>query len=226
MKILVLAAHPDDEVYGMGGTIAKLSDSGHHVYTLILTEGCSTQYSGNEEIIDIKKEEANLANEILGVKKVFFCDLPDMRLDSLDHVEINKNIEKYMEIIEPDIVFTHHNGDVNKDHRLIFESTLVATRPVLGSSVKKVYTYQVPSSTEWGAPLENDVFIPNTFIDIERYTDKKRLAIEAYKSELRDFPHPRSVKAVQIYDQAAGIKVGLEYAEAFCLIRAIVTNFK
>lgn len=221
MKILVLAAHPDDEVYGMGGTIAKLSDSGHDVYTLILTEGCTTQYSGNEEIIDIKKEEANLANEILGVKKVFFCDLPDMRLDSLDHVEINRNIEKYVEIIQPDIVFTHHNGDVNKDHKLIFESTLVATRPVLGSSVKKVYTYQVPSSTEWGAPLENDIFIPNTFIDIERYTDKKGLAIEAYKSELRDFPHPRSVKAVQTYDHAAGIKVGLEYAEAFRLIRAV-----
>jgi LmbE family N-acetylglucosaminyl deacetylase len=126
MRILIIAAHPDDEVYGMGGTIAKLSSLGHHVYTLIVTEGCSAQYPENSQIIEDKKREALQCNNILNVKEVIFGDLPDMKLDSISHIEINAVIEKAVSTVKPDIVYTHHKGDVNKDHRLVYESTMVA----------------------------------------------------------------------------------------------------
>lgn len=221
MKILVIAAHPDDEIYGLGGTIAKYTDEGHDVYTLIVTEGCTSQYPGRIEIIEKKKMEAKKSNNILGVKKVIFADMPDMKLDTEAHVELNKVIERAIKDIKPDIVYTHHKGDANKDHKLIYESTLVAVRPTQWCNIKKVYSYFVPSSTEWGSPMSESVFIPNTFVNIDGYTIKKSEAIRAYSTEIREFPHPRSIEAVETYDKANGIKVGMCACEAFCLIREL-----
>lgn len=221
MKILVIAAHPDDEIYGLGGTIAKYCEEGHEVYTLIVTEGCTSQYPGNSTIIEQKKEEAKQSNSILGVKEVIFADMPDMKLDTVNHVELNKVIETVIKEINPDIVYTHHKGDANKDHKLIYESTLVAVRPTQWCNIKKLYTYDVPSSTEWGSPMSESVFIPNTFVDIEKYVDLKADAIRKYNSELREYPHPRSVESVEIYDKANGVRVGMKSCEAFCLIREL-----
>ena len=220
-RILVIAAHPDDEVYGMGGTMAKLSAK-NEVYTLIITEGCSTQYKGNLEILNIKKEEALKANKILGVKKVIFGDLPDMRLDTISHIEINALIEKTIDEIKPHIVFTHHHGDVNKDHKLVNESTLVATRPVYGQCVESVFTYSVPSSTEWGIESKNNIFIPNVFSAIENYYEKKQSAILAYESELREYPHPRSIKVIESYDKTLGYKLGCKKVEGLSVIRHLI----
>lgn len=222
MKVLIVAAHPDDEVYGMGGTIAKLTSQGNELYTLIVTEGCSTQYKGNREIIKEKKEEAIKANEILGVKEVLFGDLPDMKLDTLPHVDINRIIEEAINKIKPDVVYTHHKGDINKDHRMVYESTLVATRPTHLQCVKKLLSYQVPSSTEWSAPVVDEIFIPNIFEEIEKYYDLKKQAILAYKTEIREYPHPRSLKYVEALDEINGLKVGIEKAEAFQIIREII----
>ena len=221
MKILVIAAHPDDEVYGMGGTMAKLSSQGNEIYTLIVTEGCSTQYRGNKEIIEKKKEEAIEANKILGVKEVMFGDLPDMKLDTLPHVSINRIIEEIIDKVKPDVVYTHHKGDVNKDHRMVYESTLVATRPTYLQCVKKLLCYQVPSSTEWNAPVVDEIFIPNAFEDIEMYYSLKEQAILTYKTEIREYPHPRSLKGLEISAARWGMVVGKKYAEAFELIRKV-----
>ncbi len=220
MRILVIAAHPDDEVYGMGGTIAKLAKE-NEVYTLIVTEGCTSQYNGDSHIIQVKKDEALACNHLLGVRKVVFGELPDMKLDTIPHVEINLIIEKTIKKLKPEIVYTHHKGDVNKDHRLIYESTLVATRPVPGQTVKKLMSYQVPSSTEWAGIAVDESFIPSIYEDISIYANLKYEAIELYRTEIREFPHPRSIKRVKHWDENNGLNVGLLAAEAFCLIREI-----
>lgn len=217
MKILVIAAHPDDEVYGMGGTIAKLSAQGNDVYVLIVTEGCSTQYKDADYMIDRKKKEALRANNILGVKKVIFGELPDMKLDTIPHIQINEVIEKVVEYLKPEVIYTHYSGDVNKDHKLVFESTVVAVRPFVGQSVKRVLSYRVPSSTEWG---KND-FKPNVFVEVEEYYDKKEKAILAYESELRKSPHPRCIETVNIYDNYLGRTVGYKRTESFIVYKSL-----
>lgn len=221
MKVLVIAAHPDDEVYGMGGTIAKLNEQGHDLYVLIVTEGCSTQYKDQPYLIEEKKNQAYEANAILGVKEVIFGDLPDMRLDTLEHVRINAVIEQAIRSIEPDVVYTHFYGDINKDHSLVFESTMVAIRPVPSQCVREVYCYQVPSSTEWAANVPQSTFMPNVFEEVSAYYGKKEEAILAYSSEIREYPHPRSLKVVKLYDLALAKRNGLELAEGFMLIRKV-----
>lgn len=221
MKILVIAAHPDDEVYGMGGTIAKLSKAGHKVYTLIVTDGCSTQYKGNREIVNIKKEEAIKANKFLGVEKIIFGNLPDMRLDTIPHIEINKIIEDAINKIKPEVVYTHHYGDVNKDHQLVYQSTMVAVRPTYNQCVKRVISYQVPSSTEWSEQNSINQFSPNIYIEIVDHIERKENAIKIYNTELRDYPHPRSLQYVEIWDKSIGLRVGIDRAEAFHLVRSV-----
>lgn len=219
-RILVIAAHPDDEVLGVGGTIAwHTKCNGDEVYVLFLTEGCSSQYKNNEAIITQKKNEAETANKILGVKDLFFEDLPDMRLDSLLHIEINEAIEKYVKKIQPNIVFSHQ-PDINKDHVIIFESTMVVLRPVPNSSIKKILLYASASSTEWTAPFSGNYFMPNVFYNITETLDLKLNAFSCYKTELRDFPHPRAIDSVRIYAQQVGISVGLQAAEPFMLMRS------
>jgi len=222
MKILVIAAHFDDEVYGCGGTISKLVREGHKVYVCILTDSCSSQYTDRaNEMIAQKKEESKIVNKILGIEKTYTFDFPDMQLDTIPHVELNKAIEQCIREIKPTTIYTHHGGDVNKDHRLIFESTIVAVRPMKDSSVKRVLCYEVPSSTEWAAPTPSNMFAPNVFVDIEYVIDKKIDAIKAYNSELREYPHPRSAENVINQAHLRGASVGLNAAESFMLIREI-----
>lgn len=219
-KVLIIAAHPDDEVLGVGGTIAWHSKiNSDEVFVLILTEGCSSQYKNNKEILVQKKNEAKKANSILGVKELYLENLPDMKLDGLLHIKINEVIEKYIKKLHPDIVFTHH-PDINKDHTLIFESTMVALRPVPGLPIKKVLLYAPSSSTEWSAPFSGNYFIPNVFYDITETLDLKLKAFSCYESEIRKFPHPRSLDSIKIYTQRIGISVGLQAAEHFMLMRS------
>jgi LmbE family N-acetylglucosaminyl deacetylase len=225
MRVLVVAAHPDDEVYGMGGTIAKLADQGHEIHVLIVTDGCISQYRNEDnlqEIIMRKQEEAQKANSILGVESVHFGNLPDMGLDKVPHIQINHIIEKLIQRLEPEEVYTHFYGDVNLDHQLVYKSTLVATRPIVGQCVKNLYAYSVPSSTEWSPQLANSVFMPNIFVEIEPYNPIKIEAIKAYITELREYPHPRSVESVKKNDVAIGIQCGLRSAERFMLLRSII----
>lgn len=224
MRILVIAAHPDDEVYGMGGTIAKLSSQGHEVHVLIVTDGCTAQYAGRPdlpEIIEKKHRETLAANRLLGVHEVHFGTFPDMKLDTVPHVEVNRLIEETVDAVRPEAVYTHFYGDVNLDHQMVYRSTLVAVRPVPGQCVRALYTYYVPSSTEWSPQLPHTVFMPNTMVDITGFEEKKEQALLAYQTEVRTYPHPRSPQYVRESDRSRGLQWGLGNSEAFCLLRQI-----
>ncbi len=231
MKVLVIAAHPDDEVLGVGGTIAKHVESKDEVYVCILGEGITSRElslkkkSQKEKNHKIKKLKNNAleASKILGIKKILFFGLPDQKFDTLPILDIIKKIEKCVKEIKPDIVYTHSETDLNRDHRIVFEASMVATRP-LGNGIKKILSYEVPSSTEWGSPVSKKHFIPNVFINIEKTLEKKLKAMKKYKSEIRDFPHPRSTEALKALAKKHGVEVGLKSAEAFVLIREINPN--
>lgn len=223
-KILVVAAHPDDEILGCGGTIAKLKNEGHEVFVLILGEGKTSR-----DYIDIINEKEDLrklnteilnANKVLGTDQVYIENLPDNRFDSIDMLDIVKIIEKYKKIIKPDIIFTHYIKDMNKDHQLLAEATLVATRPLPDETVKKIYSFEILSSTEWNYPL---TYSPNVFIDITNYFELKKKAMLEYSSELKEYPHSRSIEAMEICGKYWGYRVGKNgFVEAFKLLREVL----
>ncbi len=222
--ILVIAAHPDDEVLGCGGAIARFAVEGCEVYTLILGEGITSrdpsrdQHKRDEEIRELKKQ-AEDANKILGVKKIYTFDFPDNRFDTVPLLDIIKTIEKIKEDIKPGIVFTHHNGDLNIDHQITFKAVMTAFRPINDESVKEIYSFEIPSSTEWNAPSLSTYFMPDYFVDINKSLEIKINALKEYESELRDFPHPRSLKAVELNAKYWGVKMGFKAAEAFKTVR-------
>lgn len=223
-KILVIAAHPDDEVLGMGGTIAKLVKSGSVVDVLIVTDGSSSQYRDSDHlavIIEAKKKETRNCADILGVRDIYYGELPDMKLDATPHIRINKAIEDVIDKVQPDTVFTHFWGDVNCDHQNVYKSTLVTVRPLMGQVVKEVNCYRVPSSTEWTPNKADTMFMPNVFVDITEVAEQKYKAFACYTTELRDYPHPRSVQYLRETDKAAGLRVGLFAAEEFVLLRKL-----
>lgn len=224
-NILVIAAHPDDEVLGMGGTIAKLVKECCVVDVLIVTDGSSSQYRNSDhlaEIIEAKKLETRNCANVLGVRDIYYGGLPDMKLDCTPHIDINQSIERVIDKVQPDTVFTHFWGDVNMDHQNVYKSTLVTVRPVLGQVVRNLYCYRVPSSTEWTPNKEDTMFMPNYFVDIEQYAEQKYKAFACYSTELRDYPHPRSVQYLRESDKAAGLRVGMLAAEEFVMLRNLV----
>lgn len=224
-KILVIAAHPDDEVLGMGGTIAKMAKEGHQVDLLIVTDGSSSQYrdaDNLQEIIEAKKLETRRCADVLGIKDIYYGGLPDMKLDCTPHIDINQALEQVIDKVQPDTVFTHFWGDVNCDHQNVYKSTLVAVRPILGQVVRELYCYRVPSSTEWTPNKADTMFMPNVFVNITDVASVKYKAFSMYSTELRDYPHPRSVQYLQESDKAAGLKVGMLAAEEFVLLRKMV----
>lgn len=223
-KVLVIAAHPDDEVLGMGGTIAKMTAEGAEVHLLIVTDGSTSQYKDNPkllEIIEEKKTETLNSSGILGIASINYGNLPDMKLDAIPHIQINQVIEHYVSMLQPDTVFTHFWGDVNSDHQNVYKSTLVAVRPVMGQVVRQLLCYKVPSSTEWTPNKPDTMFTPNIFVDIEQFAEQKYQAFAQYSTELREYPHPRSLKYLRETDISNGLQVGLRCAEQFMLLRKI-----
>ena len=223
-KILVIAAHPDDEVLGMGGTIAKLVREGNLVNVLIVTDGSSSQYRDSIDIVKIiedKKKETWACAQTLGVKNVYYGDQPDMKLDCTPHININKVIESIINQLQPDVVYTHFWGDVKMDHQNVNKSTVVAVRPVLGQVVKELYCYRVPSSTEWTPCKPDMMFMPNVFVDITEDAGQKYKAFGKYSTELREYPHPRSIQYLKELDMARGLEVGQGPTETFVLLRKL-----
>lgn len=212
--VLVVGAHPDDEVLGAGGTMAKHTEAGDEVHVLIVTEGTTQQYD-DKSLIEQKQADARECAERLGVDEVHFGGLPDMRLDDIAHVEVNAVVESVCEQIDPDIVYTHSRREVNRDHVAVHDSTLVATRP--GSDVSMVIAYETPSSTEWQPRQEG--FEPDLFIDISSHLDAKIRAFEAYDTEVREYPHPRSERALRALARARGATANATAAEAFDVCR-------
>jgi N-acetylglucosamine malate deacetylase 1 len=217
MRVVVFAAHPDDEILGMGGTIAVHTDAGDAVRIVCVTDGSSTQYPGDDELRVRKESEARRAAAELGVGDYVHLDLPDMRLDTLPHVDVNRVAEEHVRDFQPDVVYTPH-PDVNRDHRVLFDSVAVATRPVPGQTVRRVLTYAPTSSSEW-TPAGVNWFVPNWFVDVTGTFERKLAAWAHYETEARDYPHPRSERALRAHAEFFGASVGCEYAEPFVLVR-------
>lgn len=217
-KTLVIAAHPDDEVLGVGGTIALLSGQGKDVDVLIFTDGSSTQYAGDSDILEKKFGEAYKAMEVMGARLLPRMTFPDMRLDTVAHVEKNAALGRIIQEGQYDTVFVQDHTDINRDHIEIYESTMVACRPVPGQCVRRLLSYYVNSSTEWGNQLGGKWFHPNFFVDITETIGTKLDAMKAYQTELREYPHPRSLEGIENSAKYFGNTVGYAYAEPFRLI--------
>jgi LmbE family N-acetylglucosaminyl deacetylase len=223
-SILILAAHPDDEVLGCGGTIAKFTDDGFIVNVAFLADGVFSRAVAptiRQQELTSRRTAAQKACEILGAKSVSFGDFPDNRLDTIPLLDITQAVEIIIAKHQPDIVFTHHAGDLNIDHRRLHEATVTASRPQQGHSVKTLLCFEVPSSTEWQLPGSAPTFMPNWFVDISATLDRKLAALDAYAKELRPWPHPRSLRGVEHLAHWRGATVGVDAAEAFILGRQL-----
>lgn len=218
-RVLVIGAHPDDEVLGAGGTIARHVQEGDQVCVLILTDGVTSHHQETA----LQKAAARNACRTLGTTDVRFVDLPDQRLDGVPLLEVIRPISAVITELRPAVVYTHHRGDANQDHRTAFAATLVATRPFGDTPVQRLLCYEVASSTEWGPPFAEWAFLPTVYVDISQTLEIKVRAFEAYRdtfvSEVKPFPHPRSPEGVRIYALHHGIVAGLRAAEAFILVR-------
>lgn len=223
-RILVVAAHPDDEILGVGATVAKYVQQGYEAQCIILGEGQTSRWKNREEaaheIVEELHADTLKAAKIVGYSKVYFADFPDNRFDSVDLLDVVKYIENIKNEFRPDIIYTHHGGDLNVDHQITFKAVLTATRPINDCPVKELYTFETLSSTEWDFSY-NDIFKPNTFINVEETFDNKVEAMKCYETELCEFPHPRSLKGLELYAGKWGSVVGKSYVEAFQLIRKI-----
>jgi len=222
-KLLVVCAHPDDEVLGCGGTVAKLVKEGYEAHVLILGEGITsrdeTRIRGKRKNnIQELKRQALKANKIIGVKNIVTCDYPDNRFDRVDLLDIVKTIEKVKNKVKPHIVFTHYGRDLNIDHRMVYQAVLTATRPSCKESVKGIYSFEIVSSTEWNYPLS---FSPDMFFDISETLDVKLNALKEYHREITYDGSLRSLKGIELSAQYWGASVGLKYAEAFKVVRII-----
>jgi N-acetylglucosamine malate deacetylase 1 len=223
MHILVVAAHPDDETFGLGGTIARHAHQRDTVSVLFVTDGVTARHNMTE----LQKTAAHKACAALGVEDVQFAGLPDQRLDGMPLLEVIKPIHKVFKEVRPQVIYTHHRGDTNQDHRAVAAATMVVVRPLNGSPVERVLCYEVASSTEWAGPFAESAFLPNFFVDISDTLEAKLTAVNAYRetfqSEVKPFPHPRSPEAVRLYAQQRGVTVGRMAAEAFVLVREVIT---
>lgn len=222
MNVLVIAAHPDDEVLGCGGTVARHAAAGDRVETVIVAEGATSRGGKGDATPKSLRAAASKAAEVLGSARPRFLGLPDNRLDSVDLLDIVRALEAVIAEVAPEIVYTHHGGDLNIDHRMVCEAALTACRPVPGAPVKRFYCFETPSSTEWAAPSLGPAFRPQRFVAIGETWDTKRAALECYPTEMRDFPHARSIEAVEALARLRGAQAGLAAAEAFEVIRELV----
>lgn len=218
--VLVVAAHPDDEVLGCGGTIARLADEGDEVHVLILAEGVTSRADTRDraakmpELSDLARC-AEAANAVLGSASVKVCDCPDNRLDSMNLLDVVKIIEREISQHRPYLVFTHRHGDVNVDHNVIHDAVIASCRPQPDHPVRQLLFFEVVSSTEWRPPASASTFAPSCFYDIDKYMGRKLRALQEYAGEMRAFPHPRSVEAVEHLARWRGATVGCRAAEAF-----------
>lgn len=223
--ILIIAAHPDDEILGLAGTMKKYINGGWKAYCVILGEGITSRTDRRqdtpEDLLNGLRNQTLKAAEIIGFEKTYFANFADNRFDSIDLLDIIKKVDEYVQLIKPDIIYTHHYGDLNIDHRKTFESVITACRPVGEYSVKEIYCFETPSSTEWNLRYGDNTFKPNVFVDIEDTLPAKLDAMACYQTELGKYPHPRSLKALEIIAAKWGTVVGCNYAEAFELIRKI-----
>lgn len=226
-KILVVAAHPDDEILGCGATMAKHIKNGDEVSVLILAEGITSRdpkrnrNASKNDLTALKRASIN-ANKLLGVHLLTHHDFPDNRMDTSALLDVIKTIESHIDKTKPEIIYTHFAGDLNIDHRIVNQAVVTACRPMPSQIVKTLLFFEVPSSTEWQINGFHQGFSPNWLVDVSDTIHLKMDALAAYKSELRPWPHARSLKAVEHLARWRGANIGVEAAEAFSLGRNIL----
>lgn len=216
---LIIAPHPDDEVLGCGGIMKRYNEKKQPVYVLIVTRGTPKKYS--DERIALGREQALQAHSVLGVKETFFFDYPAPELDTIPVSIIADSIGKLISELEIERLFIPHRGDIHIDHHIVFNASLVAARPVGDYKVRSIYAYETLSETEWAPPYGDDAFIPDHFVNIEPYFQSKLDAMACYSGQLRSFPNPRSLEALDALSRFRGATVGFQRAEAFMTIRTI-----
>ena len=222
-KLLIVAAHPDDEILGCGATVAQLVRDGFSAYALILGEGITSRdpkrnaEKRRNELKELKIHMGN-AHKRIGIRKSYVHDLPDNRFDTVAFLDIVKLIEDVKDEVKPALIFTHYENDLNIDHRITYKAVLTAARPLASEVVKEIYCFEVLSSTEWSFQYP---FAPDTFFDVKKTINNKLMALKEYKTELRQYPHPRSLEGVELSAKYWGQRVGLHYAEAFKTVRRI-----
>ena len=224
-SVLIVAAHPDDEILGCGGTMARLAREGHEVRIAILAEGMSSRYPQREDADQQQLRHlharAQQAADKVGAKELVLCKLPDNRLDTVPLLDVVKLVEELVTRFHPEVVYTHHPGDLNVDHGVVHRAVLTATRPLAGQCVREIYAFEVPSSTEWAFQRLEPSFRPNVFVDITATLETKIEALACYDTETRKFPHPRSAEALRAIATRWGSVAGLVAVEAFELIRSV-----
>lgn len=226
-SVLVVVAHPDDEVLGCGGTLARYARDGHTVHVAMLADGLGARHEGaltaaSASALERRRGAAQQASSILGVHSISFGDFPDNQMDTVPLLSIARHVEQLVQQHTPSIVLTHHAGDVNIDHRRIHEAVVTACRPQPGHPVRTVLTFEVASSTEWQFAASAPVFAPSWFVDISDSLELQQHALAAYADELRPWPHPRSLEALRDRARWRGASIGVAAAEAFMVGRHIV----
>ena len=219
MKILVIAPHPDDEVIGVGGTISKRIKQGHDVYVCVVTKAFPPLF--NDEIVEQTRAECRAADKLLGVIETTFLDFPAVALESVPRYELNAGIQKIIQRIKPDEVYIPHRGDMQLDHKMIVDASMVALRPKYKHIVKRIYSYETLSETGWDIPNTSNEFIPTVYEDISNELEYKINAMKLFQSQLDEFPNARSLVAIEALARYRGATVNTMAAEAFVLIREI-----
>lgn len=217
MRVLVFAPHNDDEVLGVGGTIAKYAKEGHEVYVCE-----ATSMLGKPELVKRIREEAIRAHALLGVKETFFLELPVVAIKDTPTIEVNSRFDKIVKELKPNIVFIPHKGDMHIDHSEVAKAAMVALRPIENPQLSAIYAYETLSETEWNTPTVDNVFQPNCYIDITDFIEAKKQAMACFESQIRMFPHPRSLEAIEALSKLRGSTIGVQHAESFMVIRQVI----
>lgn len=218
-RVLVVAPHPDDEVLGAGGTMARRAAEGDEVVVAIVTKAGPPVFT--PDVAETGRREARAAHDLLGVKETHFLDFPAAGLDTVPHRDLNAGLLELFRDVRPEVVFVPFGGDLHRDHREVFESALVCARPGHRDAPRAVYSYETLSETNWNAPYVTPAFAPNVFVDITPHLETKLGAMGRYASQLRPFPHERSLEALRALATLRGATVGVAAAEAFVLVREL-----
>lgn len=219
-NILVVAAHPDDEVIGVGASLYQWASEGMSITCLFVSDGESSRETATDADVSARKTCCHNAVKILGVDECLFLDYPDNKLDSIPLLSVAKDIQKVIDKVKPDTVLTHHDSDLNIDHRLTLEAVLIATRPVPGSVVRRVISFETPSATGWR--YSENAFSPNWWVPLSNEDwNKKEQALLCYRNEIPEAPHSRSISALNALSVFRGSQVGFERAEGFCILRSV-----
>jgi LmbE family N-acetylglucosaminyl deacetylase len=219
VNVVVIAAHPDDEILGAGGTLARHAREGHAVHAVVFSEGATSRYEGR--LVQTLEEAGQRAAQEIGFASIRFEKFADQKMDTVPLIDITQRVETLLAEADPEVVYTQYPRDVNTDHGVVAQAVWTACRPYRFPGIRRLATFETPSSTEWGWPFQSDAFAPNLFIDVSGTLEAKVAALECYESELREYPHPRSARAIRERAAYWGSVVGKEAVEPFMILREI-----